>query len=72
MSAEGPLLDLEERSLDELLGSLEAALQRLADPAAPLEQGVADYQQARALLAAAERRLEAARRRAAALEIGRD
>ena len=64
--------ELARRPLDELLGSLEGALHRLADPAAPLEQAVADYQQARALLAAAEARLEAARRRAAALDPGRD
>jgi exodeoxyribonuclease VII small subunit len=55
-------------SLDQLLDSLEAALQRLGDPAAPLDQAVADYQQARRLLAAAEARLEVARRRAARLE----
>jgi exodeoxyribonuclease VII small subunit len=52
------------------MDSLEAALQRLADPAAPLDQAVADYQQARRLLAAAEARLEVARRRAARLEPG--
>jgi exodeoxyribonuclease VII small subunit len=57
-------------SLDLLLDSLESALQRLADPAAPLDQAVADYQQARRLLAAAEARLEVARRRAARLEPG--
>jgi exodeoxyribonuclease VII small subunit len=55
-------------SLDQLLDSLEAALQRLADPAAPLDQAVADYQHARRLLAAAEARLEVARRRVAELE----
>jgi exodeoxyribonuclease VII small subunit len=55
-------------SLDQLLDSLEAVLQRLADPAAALDQAVADYQQARRLLAAAEARLEVARRRAARLE----
>jgi exodeoxyribonuclease VII small subunit len=58
-------------SLDELLQSLEAALQRLAEPSAPLERAVADYEQARRLLAAAEVRLEAARRRVAQIEPGR-
>jgi exodeoxyribonuclease VII small subunit len=58
-------------SLDQLLESLEAALQRLADPSAPLDRAVADYEQARRLLAAAEVRLEAARRRVALVEPGR-
>jgi exodeoxyribonuclease VII small subunit len=58
-------------SLDELLESLEAALQRLADPSAPLDRAVADYEQARRLLAAAEVRLEAARRRVALIEPSR-
>jgi exodeoxyribonuclease VII small subunit len=58
-------------SLDELLESLEASLQRLADPSAPLDRAVADYEQARRLLAAAEVRLEAARRRVARIEPGR-
>jgi exodeoxyribonuclease VII small subunit len=57
-----------EDSLDQLLESLEAALQRLADPSAPLDRAVADYEQARGLLDAAERRLEAARRRIALAE----
>jgi exodeoxyribonuclease VII small subunit len=52
-------------SLDQLLETLEATLQRLADPAAPLERAVTDYETARRLLAAAEQRLEAARRRIA-------
>ncbi|MBJ7601068.1 MAG: exodeoxyribonuclease VII small subunit [Candidatus Nephthysia bennettiae] len=59
-------------SLDQLLESLEAVLQRLADPSAPLDRAVADYEQARQLLAAAEVRLEAARRRVALVEPGRD
>src|SRR5207253_5210907 len=54
--AEVPLGDDGGPSLDELLDSLEAALQRLADPAAPLDQAVADYEQARRLLAAADRK----------------
>jgi exodeoxyribonuclease VII small subunit len=58
-------------SLDQLLESLEAALQRLADPSAPLDRAVADYEQARLLLAAAEVLLEAARRRVALIEPGR-
>lgn len=60
--------DAADASLDHLLDSLEAALQRLADPAAPLDQAVADYQHARRVLAAAEGRLELARRRVAELE----
>ena len=59
-------------SLDELLGSLEATLQRLADPSAPLDRAVADYENARALLTAAEERLEVVRRRVAEFEPGRD
>jgi exodeoxyribonuclease VII small subunit len=58
-------------SLDQLLESLEAALQRLADPSAPLDRAVADYEQARLLLAQAEVRLEAARSRVALTEPGR-
>jgi exodeoxyribonuclease VII small subunit len=57
-----------EASLDQLLESLEAVLQRLADPSAPLDRAVADYEQARGLLDAAERRLEAARSRIALAE----
>jgi exodeoxyribonuclease VII small subunit len=59
-------------SLDQLLETLEATLQRLADPSAPLERAVADYEQARRLLAAAEGLLEAARRRVAVLAPGPD
>jgi exodeoxyribonuclease VII small subunit len=58
-------------SLDELLAGLEAALQRLADPSAPLDRAVADYEQARRLLAAAEVRLATARRRVALIEPNR-
>jgi exodeoxyribonuclease VII small subunit len=58
-------------SLDDLLDRLEAALQRLADPAAPLDQAVSDYEQAGRLLAAAEARMEAAARRVTELELGR-
>jgi exodeoxyribonuclease VII small subunit len=59
-------------SLDQLLETLEATLQRLGDPSAPLDRAVADYEQALRLLAAAEVRLELARRRAALLEPRRD
>jgi exodeoxyribonuclease VII small subunit len=59
-------------SLDQLLETLEATLQRLADPSAPLDRAVADYEKARGLLAAAEERLEGARRRVAVFEPGRD
>jgi exodeoxyribonuclease VII small subunit len=58
-------------SLDDLLDQLEAALQRLADPAAPLDQAVSDYERAGRLLGAAEARMEAAARRVAELELGR-
>jgi exodeoxyribonuclease VII small subunit len=47
-------------SLEDLLRGLEQALQRLADPAAPLERAVSDYEEAERLLAAAEARLRAA------------
>jgi len=57
--------------LDDLLDQLEAALQRLADPAAPLDQAVSDYERAGRLLGAAEARMEAAARRVAELELGR-
>ena len=60
-----------EPSLDELLDALEAALQRLADPAAPLDQAVRDYERAGRLLGAAEARLEIASRRIAELQLGR-
>jgi exonuclease VII small subunit len=58
-------------SLDDLLDQLEAALPRLADPAAPLDQAVSDYERAGRLLAAAEVRMEAAVRRVTGLELGR-
>ena len=57
--------------LDDLLDQLEAALQRLSDPAAPLDQAVSDYERAGRLLGAAEARMEAAARRVAELELGR-
>ena len=69
-SATGTAAESGGPSLDELLDTLEATLQRLADPAAPLDRAVADYETARELLAAAEERLEAARRRVAELEPG--
>jgi exonuclease VII small subunit len=59
------------RSLDELLECLEGVLLRLADPAAPLDQAVSDYEQAGRLLAAAEARMEAASKRISELELGR-
>jgi exodeoxyribonuclease VII small subunit len=59
-------------SLDELLEALEATLQRLADPSAPLDRAVADYEKARGLLGAAEERLEVVRRQVAEFEPGRD
>jgi exodeoxyribonuclease VII small subunit len=58
-------------SLDDLLDQLEAVLQRLADPAAPLDQAVSDYERAGRLLGVAEARMEAAARRVAELELGR-
>jgi exodeoxyribonuclease VII small subunit len=60
-----------EPSLDELLDALEAALHRLADPAAPLDQAVRDYERAGRLLAAAEARLETAGKRIAELQLRR-
>ena len=59
-------------SLDQLLETLEATLQRLADPSAPLDRAVADYEEAHELLMAAEERLEVARRRVAQFEPVRD
>jgi exodeoxyribonuclease VII small subunit len=52
-------------SLEDLLDRLEVALHRLADPGAPLERAVADYEEAGRLLAAAHDRLEAAAARVA-------
>ena len=52
-------------SLEDLLERLENALQRLADPGAPLERAVTDYEEAGRLLAAAQERLEAAAARVA-------
>jgi exonuclease VII small subunit len=66
-----PLAESDAPSLDDLLDQLEAALPRLADPAAPLDQAVSDYERAGRLLAAAELRMEAAARRVAELELGR-
>jgi exodeoxyribonuclease VII small subunit len=63
--------DSDAPSLDDLLDQLEAVLQRLADPAAPLDQAVSDYERAGRLLGAAEARMEAAARRVAELELGR-
>ena len=60
----------EDVPLDGLLDGLEAALHRLSDPAAPLEQAVADYEEARRLLATASARLDAAERRVAELALG--
>lgn len=59
----------EDSSLDVLLDRLEAALHRLTDPAAPLEQAVTDYEEAGRLLVAAHARLEAAGRRMAELAL---
>jgi exodeoxyribonuclease VII small subunit len=50
---------------DQLLDRLEAVLHRLADPAAPLDRAVADYEEALMLLEAAESRLQAAAARVA-------
>jgi len=47
--------------VDGLLDRLEAALQRLNDPRAPVQQIVADYELAERLLRDAEDRLEQAR-----------
>jgi exodeoxyribonuclease VII small subunit len=52
-------------SLEDLLDRLEDALRRLADPGAPLERAVTDYEEAGRLLAAAQDRLEAAAARVA-------
>lgn len=61
----------EDASLDDVLDRLEAVLQRLADPAAPLDQAVADYEEAGRLVATAGAQLEAAARRVAELGPGR-
>jgi exodeoxyribonuclease VII small subunit len=47
-------------SLEELLRRLEETLHRLADPGAPLERAVTDYEEAERLLSAAEARLREA------------
>ena len=52
-------------TLDELLDRVEALIARLADPAAPLERLVTDYEEATRLLAAAQARLDAAAERVA-------
>ncbi|HZU19233.1 MAG TPA: exodeoxyribonuclease VII small subunit [Candidatus Dormibacteraeota bacterium] len=48
--------------VDELLGRLEAVVGRLADPAAPLERLVVDFEEARQLVAMARKAIEAAER----------
>jgi exodeoxyribonuclease VII small subunit len=48
-----------------MLERLEKLLQRLADPAAPLERAVTDHEDASRLLAAAQERLDAAASRVA-------
>jgi exodeoxyribonuclease VII small subunit len=53
----------ESATLDELLDRLEGLVARLADPAAPLERLVTDYEEATRLLAAAQARLDAASER---------
>ena len=47
-------------TLEDLLTRLEGSLRRLADPSAPLERAVSDFEEAGRLLTAAEERLEAA------------
>lgn len=59
---DGPAADA-AGSVDEVLEQLERTIGRLADPAAPLERLVTDYEGALRLLAAADARLEAAARR---------
>ncbi len=60
----------EPKTLDELLAGLEAIVGRLADPSAPLERLVADYEEGTRLLDAAQGRLDAAAERIARLEPG--
>jgi exodeoxyribonuclease VII small subunit len=54
--------------LDGLLDRLEELIARLADPAAPLDRLVADFEEAGRLVAAAEVQLTVAADRVAALE----
>jgi exodeoxyribonuclease VII small subunit len=53
-----------EPTLDELLDRLERVIGALADPAAPLERLVTDYEEALRLVAVAQQRLDAAADRA--------
>ncbi|MDQ6772954.1 MAG: exodeoxyribonuclease VII small subunit [Candidatus Dormibacteraeota bacterium] len=56
--------------LEQLLDRLEATLQRLADPGAPLQRAVTDYEEAVRLLAAAEASFKAAADRLAGISLG--
>ncbi|MGH7870293.1 MAG: exodeoxyribonuclease VII small subunit [Candidatus Dormibacteraceae bacterium] len=53
----------ERRSVDELLNSLEATVNQLTDPQAPLDRLVADYQKACFMLEEAQAELTVASRR---------
>ena len=53
----------EEESLESLLERMEGAVARLSEPDAPLEEMVAQYELASALLANAQERLEVVRSR---------
>jgi exodeoxyribonuclease VII small subunit len=53
----------EAPGLDGLLDRLEAAIGRLADPSAPLDRLVADYEEAGRLVEAAQGQLDAATQR---------
>ena len=59
------MTDPEGPGLDALLDRLEAVIARLADPGAPLERLVADFEDAGRLVDAAQARLDAATRRLA-------
>lgn len=59
---------LQPAGLDGLLDRLEELIARLADPAAPLDRLVADFEEAGRLVAAAEVQLAVAAERVAALD----
>jgi exodeoxyribonuclease VII small subunit len=59
----------EPAGLDGLLDRLEAVIGRLADPSAPLERLVADYEEAGRLVEAAQAQLDAATERLEAAKV---
>jgi hypothetical protein len=61
-------LTAEAGGLDGLLGRLEDLIGRLADPSAPVERLVADYEEATRVVGAAEVQLAAAAERVASMD----